>query len=44
MKAFLTGSSYDAYIILEDIQLSNEDYFEAEDIENERPPRYTFTF
>ena len=44
LKAFMTGSAYDAYIIMEDVQLSNEDYFEAEDIEAERPPKNSFLF
>ena len=44
MKAFLTGSAYDAYIILEDVRLSNEDYWEAADVEAERPPRHVFSF
>ncbi len=44
MQAGMTGSSYDGYIVLEDIQLSSEDYFEAEDFHNELPPRYNFGF
>jgi len=44
MKAYVTGSAYDAYIILEDLRLSNEDYFAAMDIEAERPPRNQFRF
>ena len=44
MTAYMTGSNYDGYIIMEDVTLSNEDYFEAEDIELERPPRNKFSF
>ena len=44
MKAYMSGSNYDGFIILEDVQLSNDDYFAAEDIEVERPPRNTFVF
>lgn len=44
MKAFMTGSAYDAYIVLEDVHLSNEDYFAAADTEEERPPRNNFGF
>ena len=44
MKAYMTGSNYDGFIIMEDIQLSNEDYFEAQDVESERPVRNHFSF
>ena len=44
MKAYMAGSSYDAYIILEDVRMSNEDYFAAVDTEEERPPRNKFSF
>lgn len=44
MKAFVAGSAYDAYIILEDVRLSNEDYFMAVDAESDRPPRSGFDF
>lgn len=44
MRVFMNGSSYDGYIILEDVKLSNEDYFIAEDTEKERPPKNNFTF
>ena len=44
MKAYITGSAYDAYIILEDLRLSGEDYFNAKDIEADRPPRNLFGF
>lgn len=42
MKAYMSGSNYDGFIILEDVKLSNDDYFAAEDVEIERPPRNTF--
>ncbi len=44
MKAYMDGSAYDAYIVLENVSLSNEDYFSAADIEEERLPRNTFAF
>lgn len=44
MKAYVTGSAYDAYIILEDVRLANEDYFAAADVEADRPPRNAFGF
>lgn len=44
MKASMTGSSYDGTLILEDVKLSNEDYFAAADAEDERSPRNTFGF
>jgi len=44
MQVKMVGSSYDAYIIMEDVLLSSEDYFEAEDFHNELPPRHTFGF
>ena len=44
MQAYVTGSAYDAYIIMEDVSLSNDDYFEAEDIQSERPPQNRFDF
>ena len=47
-KAYLTarmsGSAYDGYILMEDVQLSNDDYFAAEDVQMERPPYNTFAF
>ena len=44
MTAYMNGSDYDAYMIVEDVHLSNEDYWEAEDIETERPPKNKFSF
>ena len=44
MHAYMTGSAYDAYVIMEDVSLFNEDYFEAEDIQAERPPQNRFGF
>ncbi|MBQ3695919.1 MAG: hypothetical protein II938_03000 [Alphaproteobacteria bacterium] len=44
MKVFMHGSNYDGYIIIEDVKLSNEDYFEAEDVEKDRPMRNHFSF
>ena len=44
MKAYMAGSAYDAYIILEDVRLANEDYFTATDTEADRPPRNRFGF
>ena len=44
MKAYMAGSAYDAYIVLEDLRLSGEDYFNATEIESDRPPRNRFGF
>ena len=44
MKAYMSGSNYDAFILMEDVTLSSEDYFEAKDVEDERPARNTFAF
>ena len=44
MHAYMTGSNYDGFIVMEDVQLSAEDYWEAKDVEDERPPRNTFVF
>ncbi|MBQ4471857.1 MAG: hypothetical protein II942_01240 [Alphaproteobacteria bacterium] len=44
MQAYIVGSAYDAYIIMEDVSLSNDDYFEAEDVQEERPPQNRFGF
>ena len=44
MKAYMSGSNYDAFILMEDVSLSNEDYFEAKDVEDDRPVRNTFAF
>ena len=44
MTANMSGSNYDGRIIMEDVTLSNEDYFEAEDVEIERPPQHRFSF
>ena len=44
MRAFISGSAYNAYLIMEDVRLFNDDYYEADDIEKERPPKNNFAF
>ncbi len=44
MKIYMDGSAYNAYIIMEDVKLSNEDYWAAEDAQSERPSPHTFSF
>ena len=44
MKVYMSGSAYDGFIIMEDVKLSNDDYFAAEDVNSERLPRNTFAF
>lgn len=44
MKVYMSGSNYDGFILMEDVQLSNEDYWEAKDVEDERSTRNTFVF
>ncbi len=44
IQVYMSGSNYDGFIVMEDIALSSEDYWEAQDVEDERPPRNTFAF
>ena len=44
MQVSMSGSAYDATINLVDTQLSNEDYFAAEDWQAEQPVLYHFDF
>ena len=44
MQAIMTGSSYNAYIVLEDKEIQDEDYFTAEDDKENLKYRQQFTF
>ena len=44
MQVSMTGTAYDATIKMEDVALSNEDYFEAEDWKKDQEPLHRFGF
>lgn len=44
MKASMQGSAYNAYIVLEDKEIQDQDYFEAETDSKELHHRQSFTF
>ena len=44
MKAAMQGSSYNAYLMLEDKEITDGDYAEAADVKTELPFRQSFTF
>jgi hypothetical protein len=44
MQAVMTGSSYNAYIVLEDKEIQDTDYFAAEDEKDSLEYRQQFTF
>ena len=44
MQVIMTGTAYDATIKMEDVALSNEDYFAAEDWKADQEPLYHFGF
>lgn len=44
LQAYMAGSAYDAYLIMENVTLFSNDYYEAEDTEKGRPPKNTFGF
>ena len=44
LKAYMAGSAYDAYLIMEDVSLFNDDYYAADDKEKARPPKNKFAF